>query len=350
MKKIKVLLSVMLIFTLAITLPMTALANEETISAKDSEEAIVNGSEVGDDLTSNDTEEPVEEEVMEEQNEKMPNDAEESTNEDEETLDVLREELEKQKEELKKSKEELQLKIEKLEEKVESIEEAIEVIDEKIENLVSDEDDKDDNDLIEEIEEEKEILEELCEIARKNGNTELEKKYRERIYEFKAQIKELREKMNNALKHRKAKIRAMYNSDEVKALEWAKANITKYNPNAKVLSVDSILCEGYDFKFDTPPVIKSGRTLVPIRSILNAFGAEFEWNGETREATITKDDITITLPVDKSIAYVNGEKVELDTHSQIMNSRTYVPLRFIIETLGLEVVWDGETETIELKK
>jgi len=57
---------------------------------------------------------------------------------------------------------------------------------------------------------------------------------------------------------------------------------------------------------------------------------------------------TIKLVVDSTTAEVNGEEVTLDVPPTVMNGRTLVPLRFIAESFGAEVGWDGETRTITL--
>jgi hypothetical protein len=116
----------------------------------------------------------------------------------------------------------------------------------------------------------------------------------------------------------------------------------------KVLGIDSVITTGKSIKFDTPPVIKEGRTLIPIRAITEGFGAEVSWNAETQEVTITKDDKVIILKIGSNTMLVNGEEIQIDAKSEIMNGRTVVPLRFVIENLGLKAEWDDETETIEI--
>ena len=103
---------------------------------------------------------------------------------------------------------------------------------------------------------------------------------------------------------------------------------------------------GNYIQFDQPPIIQDGRTLVPFRAIFEHLGAEVEWNNETRTAIGYTDDIRIELPIDKKTARVNGKNVELDVPAMIVNGRTLVPLRFISETMGLDVDWDNDTRTV----
>ncbi len=102
---------------------------------------------------------------------------------------------------------------------------------------------------------------------------------------------------------------------------------------------------------NSKPIIKNNRTLIPIRSLIEALGGTISWNGKTREVTIQLNGNTIILTIDKSTALVNGIKTPIDPKNSkvtpiIINNRTYLPLRFIVEHLGCTVDWDPATKTI----
>ncbi len=96
---------------------------------------------------------------------------------------------------------------------------------------------------------------------------------------------------------------------------------------------------------DTPPTTVDGRTLVPLRAIFEAIGATVEWNNETRTATGTKGDTTVSIQINNTTAYVNTEPRTLDVPAQIINGRTMVPARFISESMGCDVTWYQKTQT-----
>ena len=104
---------------------------------------------------------------------------------------------------------------------------------------------------------------------------------------------------------------------------------------------------------DSPPIIKNGRTLVPIRAIVEALGGNVTWNATERKITVNLGSNTIELWIGKSIAKVNGIDTPIDTTNnkvvpEIINSRTMLPLRFVTENLGCQVQWDGTTQTITI--
>ncbi len=99
---------------------------------------------------------------------------------------------------------------------------------------------------------------------------------------------------------------------------------------------------------DVVPKIVKDRTMLPARFVAENLGAKVEWDEAARKVTITKDEIVIEITIDAETALVNGEEVKLDSPAFIENSRTYTPIRFISETLGAKVFWNGETQKVTI--
>lgn len=104
--------------------------------------------------------------------------------------------------------------------------------------------------------------------------------------------------------------------------------------------------KGKEVAFDVRPVIKEGRTLVPVRALTEALGAQLSWDPVSRTVTVKAGDKEILLTIDSKTAVVNGTAVELDAAAAILEGRTVLPLRFVAEALGLNVQWEAETQTI----
>ena len=101
------------------------------------------------------------------------------------------------------------------------------------------------------------------------------------------------------------------------------------------------------------PIIQNDRTLLPIRVLIESLGGTVEWDNTQRKVTITLGYNTIELFIGKPIAKVNGVNTPIDSTNpkvvpQIINGRTYLPLRFISENLGASVDWDSTTQTITI--
>jgi uncharacterized protein YjdB len=112
----------------------------------------------------------------------------------------------------------------------------------------------------------------------------------------------------------------------------------------------SITIDGVPLIMDQPPIMYNNRVIAPLRAIFESFGAKVFWNNDLQTATGVLDDIAIQLTIDNTNAYVNGELAVLDTPAKIVNDRTLVPVRFISESLGVDVKWDADTHTVVITK
>lgn len=92
---------------------------------------------------------------------------------------------------------------------------------------------------------------------------------------------------------------------------------------------------------DVAPIIINNRTMVPVRFIAEAFGAEVSWDDKTKTAGILLDSKFIQLQIGKIL---HG----MDVAPVIVNSRTLVPLRYISEQFNASVVWDEKTRSISI--
>ena len=99
---------------------------------------------------------------------------------------------------------------------------------------------------------------------------------------------------------------------------------------------------GKEAKNDVPPIIVNNRTMLPARFVAENLGATVGWDGPTQKVTIKTDTTTIEMFIGKSEAYVNGIAVTLDSAPFIHGNRTYTPVRFIAENLGATVEWQGD--------
>lgn len=109
---------------------------------------------------------------------------------------------------------------------------------------------------------------------------------------------------------------------------------------ADVISPVHIYINGlYLYAPDALPYIDAnGRTMIPLKAVSENLGAEsVTWDGNTSTAKIKLGDQTIELPVGKNYGIVNGVKQEFDTITVVSKGRTFVPLRFVSESLGYEI-------------
>jgi hypothetical protein len=99
---------------------------------------------------------------------------------------------------------------------------------------------------------------------------------------------------------------------------------------------------------DQAPIIVDGRTLVPVRGVFEMLGFDVSWNNENQTATLINDDYTVALTIDSVNFTTNGTMHTLDVPAQIINGRTMLPIRAVVESVGLFMEWTSETQTVKI--
>lgn len=111
----------------------------------------------------------------------------------------------------------------------------------------------------------------------------------------------------------------------------------------------TIFLDGIEVAADAAPFIDANsRTMVPVKFISEALGAKVDWDGNTRLVTVTKGMVVINLTIGSNQIITNGKATTMDTAAVIKDSRTFVPVKYIAEALGLSVGWDGAARTVIL--
>lgn len=106
---------------------------------------------------------------------------------------------------------------------------------------------------------------------------------------------------------------------------------------------------------DAAPVIYQGRTMLPVRFIVEPLGGTVLWDKDTQKVTIVKGNKTIELWIGSNLAKINGVPTFIDTNNAnvmpilVAPGRTMLPVRFISEALGCSVDWNQERQEITVK-
>lgn len=110
----------------------------------------------------------------------------------------------------------------------------------------------------------------------------------------------------------------------------------------------SVCLDGSVLPMDTPVQVVNQRTMVPIRAVAEALGADVDWNRETWEVILTRAGDEVRLTPGETAATVNGVTVEMDVAPYADQNRTYVPLRYVSEFFGQKVNWVPSFRRVEI--
>lgn len=130
------------------------------------------------------------------------------------------------------------------------------------------------------------------------------------------------------------------------------ASLSLYDENTRLIKMKindvNYTVNGQAKKMDAKPFISNSRTLVPLRFIIEAIGGDVQWDGDTRVVTVNSKGKNIILPIDSKKITVDGKEIAIDQAAIIKCDRTYVPIRFVAENLGMNVNYINESREIEI--
>ena len=109
-----------------------------------------------------------------------------------------------------------------------------------------------------------------------------------------------------------------------------------------------MILRGQEIAFpDQRPVIENDRVLTPMRAVCEAAGLSVEWE----DGTITvMDGITrLVLTVGQPEILVNGEPFPLDCAPVLRSGRTLIPIRAVLEPFGFAVDWDAAARAVVIE-
>lgn len=103
------------------------------------------------------------------------------------------------------------------------------------------------------------------------------------------------------------------------------------------------------------PIIFNNHALVPVREIFEACGAKVDYNGDNKCVEIKYNGMYIRMYINDNTAYINGEKVLIPDNivPKLISkpgdvTKTMVPVRFISESVGMDVEFNGNDGSIRI--
>ena len=98
------------------------------------------------------------------------------------------------------------------------------------------------------------------------------------------------------------------------------------------------------------PVIVDNVTLVPVRGVLETLGVTVAWDAQTHTIILTEGEKTGTLTMDSDVFQTGDTSVQMSAPAQNINGSAMIPLRAVAEYFGAEVGWDAENRMVLVTK
>ena len=162
-----------------------------------------------------------------------------------------------------------------------------------------------------------------------------------------SQIAEKQARMKEIINERYMVVKTQYSEEELQSFDSVSALIEQMYADAYALDAGSIVVNDDMIKLVAPAYIKGNVTMVPIKTI-EALGATVTWDETAKSVTVAKDNISVVITTAGSTVYVDGAATDTADPYDSACGRTYVPLRFLAETFGLNVTFDDENNIIDI--
>lgn len=98
--------------------------------------------------------------------------------------------------------------------------------------------------------------------------------------------------------------------------------------------------------YGEPFISDEGRTMVPVRGTAEAYGCKVEWDAPNYQAVVTYGNHYVIIPINKTYIITDTGTVSMDTFARIIEDRTYLPIRYVMEAVGARVDWVATSRTV----
>ena len=108
----------------------------------------------------------------------------------------------------------------------------------------------------------------------------------------------------------------------------------------------TVFVDGTELEFDVAPTVINQRTMVPMRKIFEFLGAEVQWIQEESGIRATTETLDLYMRLGKQDYTINGQTYQMDVAPVAIDGRTLVPLRAVMEAFSADVQWDQATSSV----
>jgi len=107
-----------------------------------------------------------------------------------------------------------------------------------------------------------------------------------------------------------------------------------------------VIIDGVELELDVPPQIIDDRTMVPMRGIFEALGADVYWEDYGQIITVTLDETIILKQIGNRNMHLDGVVIAMDAPPTLIDGTTFVSVWAVVASFGMDLDWDSDGQTI----
>jgi len=116
----------------------------------------------------------------------------------------------------------------------------------------------------------------------------------------------------------------------------------------KATLTPKLILDGKVLEPRVPPVVMDNYVLVPVRIATENLGFKVDYIKAANQVKVTNGSKQLVMTLDQSTAYVNGEAKTMDMPPTVQSNTTLIPIRFLSNALGIDIVWDNVSKSVFL--
>jgi hypothetical protein len=113
-------------------------------------------------------------------------------------------------------------------------------------------------------------------------------------------------------------------------------------PVSAAVAAVAIFLNGHQVMLPTAAIQRGGTVLVPVKGVFDRLGASVSWDGQEKVVTVTAQDMRLSFTIGSTEADLNGQRIALGAAPEIQDGNTLVPLRLVATALGADIAWDQQ--------
>jgi len=116
-----------------------------------------------------------------------------------------------------------------------------------------------------------------------------------------------------------------------------------------ILPKVKVIVDNEELYPDVSPVIIDDITMLPVRAVFEAMGAEVQWNAETSTAAVVKEGVCAELTMENKYINAKGNSIEMELAPVVIDNRMLIPAKYVGEVFSADVYWHEDMRTISIK-
>ncbi|RED60379.1 N-acetylmuramoyl-L-alanine amidase family protein [Cohnella lupini] len=113
--------------------------------------------------------------------------------------------------------------------------------------------------------------------------------------------------------------------------------------------VPKLVLDGVPLQPQEPPTVVGQSVMIPVRIAVENMGYKVDYDNKKKQVTVSNGSKNLVMVIDQQTAYFDNVPMKMDVPPTLISndkaSYTFIPLRFLSQSYGLNVIWDNKSKS-----